>query len=520
MHKTQQEIISVLENSETDLSTSQLLSNIDSEYKTLKQEVKDTSKEKSKEIKLSLAKKHRKILHHINKLVNQRLLRQIKHGDKGEKFFALIIGDEQEFELPNIIKKKSAKEHALSLPIEGYEQKNMVMRYEPGTFIDRLNSLVIFSKKFKNFKEIIKTLDKSFNIVNDAICIEDFEKFLDEINEEQITTINKKAEDYGKIINFSINIGNINDKTKFLQLFKKISQLNNIQTIFSLDSIELQEKFTLLEKILTILSNNKKVLNLKNKTLNKLPYFLGRSGPYTFNEKEINQEVSILACSQSSIILDVNKFFLINGLNTEKFVDLMFNISLSLLSANSIQRRKSNEYFKEVLNLNPEEYDFMRKSSNYIRFWNYGLNQPGINQELVLNMINEAKKKMKQFSHDEEVIYKSCGMTTRFSIDFSCAFESSIDNLSPAKYQPLEIKTTEDLYKKEIKKKLKDREEISELFSGGNDVSFYPTGRLDTNEILREILVILNSYKIPFFSFDFGKIKGDLKLTSFFENVN
>ena len=131
---------------------------------------------------------------------------------------------------------------------------------------------------------------------------------------------------------------------------------------------------------------------------------------------------------------------------------------------------------------------------------------------------NESIKKMIEFARAEETIYNSCGMPTRFKIVLSCAFQESEKTLSPAKYKSINIRNTEDLYNPKIKKEIIDREKISSFFTGGNEVTFYKLGTsFDIPGILREISVILETYNIPFFSYDFKYVTGDMKLTSFFE---
>jgi len=111
-------------------------------------------------------------------------------------------------------------------------------------------------------------------------------------------------------------------------------------------------------------------------------------------------------------------------------------------------------------------------------------------------------------------------MPSRFKLAFSCSFEDPEEKLSPAAYTHLEIKNFEDLYKPKIKKEIMAREILSEIFDGGNDVTFHRVGTLETEDIVREINIILNTYKLPFFSYNFEKIIGDLKLTSFLNKKN
>lgn len=526
MPSTAQEVISLFRNKGSELSTSQILENIDENYAKLREKL--NSHHNNPSIKRQIAQIHRKALYHLNKLTEIGILAIVKHGEKGEKFFSLKIGDDEEIiEISSKYKKRIiASGPAIPpMPIEGYEQKEIVLKYEPATWIDRLNSVIVFSEKIKDKEQLYDILTENvFPVVNDAISLENFESIL---NEHDITDflekINKECEDYGKLLNITINLSELQNKENFIKLLDLFSKnkLGNINFIFALDNNDLEECFNLISRTIETFSKNKITLYIKNKNIQKAPYFVGRAGPYRFIDKEWNlaeelrKKALCLGCSQSTAIVDVDKFYAEHGLDIEKFSQLMFNISKSMLSANSIQRRKSEECFKSVNELNKGyEAEFLSLSRNYIRFWNFGLSQPGINPEFMLNMINEAKKKIDEFAAAEETIYKSCGMTTRFKLALSCAFETA-SKLSPAKYTRFEIKDFNDLYKKEIKQTLLAREEVCQIFDGGDEVTFHYSGELNPDNITRQISIILSNFKIPLFNYSFENMKGNLKLTHF-----
>jgi len=527
MHETAQKIIELFKKTNSELSTSEILEKIDKRYSEIIRNI-----EKQPELKREKAKLHRKILHHLNKLTELNLLTLTKHGEKGEKFFSLNLSDNEEIiEISPNYKKRIiiSKPTNISLPIEGYEQRGIVKKYEPATWIDRLNSVVIFCENIENLKTLYNNLiENIFSVINDAIDLENFEYLINKENPtEFLDNIKKECEDYGKHLNFTIEISKIKNKENFFSFLEYITKHNqqNFTVIFSCFPEEIDENSKLFIKIIDAYSKNKRILYIKNKKLQKSPAFIGISGPYSFLDKEwqfiedLKKDVKCLACSQSSVIVDVNKFYQSYGLNTEKFSQLIMNISKSIFTANSIQRRKSGEYFRTLKILNKShETDFLSLARNYIRFWNFGLTQPNIKQDFVFNMISEVKKKIEKFTSAEETIYKSCGMATRFRIALSCAFIS--EGLSPAKYLHLPIKNLDDFYRKELKKELLNREIINELFDGGNEVTFYYRGIIDPEGISRQIKTILFNFKIPLFNYNFKKISGDLKLLSFFKNGN
>ena len=53
------------------------------------------------------------------------------------------------------------------------------------------------------------------------------------------------------------------------------------------------------------------------------------------------------------------------------------------------------------------------------------------------------------------------------------------------------------------------------MFDGGNDITFHRAGDFSAEDVLREISVIINTYKMPLFSYGFENLKGDMKITSY-----
>jgi len=531
MDDSKQKILEMFKKRGGDISTAEILAYVYPDTKAVQLREDKDSKRK-------LAQAHRKLLYHINELVNSGILRFSRFGEKGLKFFTLAIsaGEEITELTPRYKKRITVSAPSIpAMPIESYEHQGIVIRYEAGSWIDKLNAVVIMCNKINGVKELENILESALSVVNDCICLENFDSFLMKVNKaeavEILESINSECKDYNKRICCMINFQNLNkenfNRENLLHIANNITaaEINNLIFIYNIDADEIQENLAFLHEIISVYMSQKRTFYIKNKRLHKAPYFLGTAGPYSISEKEWlsslgllekASEMTAIACSQSSLIVDVEKFYSLYGLDTLKFSELMFNISKSFLSANSLQRRKSQEYFKSIMSFDKNhEKDFLEFSRNYIRFWNYGLMQPGIDPKLVMNMISEAKKKIEQFSIAEETIYKSCGMPIRFKIAVSCAFKESAEKLSEAKYKRLEITNLDDLYKPKTKKEIIEKENVTLMFDGGNDTTFHRSGIFNPEDVLREISVIMNTYKMPLLSYSFGKIKGDLKITSY-----
>jgi len=517
MEEIKQKILKVFEERGNEISTGDILIH-------LYPELKEKQDKKDKESKRMIAQIHRKLLYHINELVRDDIIRFSRFGDKGLKYFALNLMDGEEISQFSGYKKKLSVSRPImpTLPIEGYESQGIISKYSPLTWIDKINSIIIRCNRISELKELERIFEKSFNLVNDCLCLENFDNLINKLEIEDLheflKRINSECTYCKKTISCIINLKDINKEKMNKLIESAINDMNTINFIFNLDNEELQENAGVLSNIISCYIKNKKILYVKNKRLQKSAYFIGSAGPYCLVDSEAAGKENCLsvACSQSSLIVDVEKFFSLYGLDSEKFSQLMINISKSFLSANAIQRKKSAEYFKDILSFDKKnDKEFMEFSRNYIRIWNFGLLQPGIDPNLLMNMINEAKKKIDNFAVAEETIYKSCGMPFRFKIAFSCAFENSVEKMSSAKYSKVEIDNFEDLYKNKIKKEILEKENVSSIFNGGNDVTFHRRGFFDYSDILREMSFIMNTYKFPLFSFNFKNLGGNMRLSSF-----
>lgn len=554
MRETSQKILMAFKNSSVhELATSQILSLVEPKYNELEAKIEtEHDKEKILKYKREMAQLHRKILWHLGSLVAKGLLRVNRYGEKGEKIFSLNIADDEEIiaEVPmSAVAFQETKNGSMNgsgvvgykrkvvitkpsipaFPIEGFEQKGILFKFEPATWIDRLNSAIIFSKNFTTLGGLYKAIGLLFSNINDSLCVIDFDKFfLTETIESLgnfIEKVNSDCQDYGKKVSLMLEIPNLHKQKlffDFIDLYEN-KRFEHVYLVFNINSSEIRgDAKSIIQRLIVMSSKTKLSFFIKNKEISTAPHFLGRAGPYSLDDKEWKLYIEelkcnrVLACTQSTILVDINRFIKEYGLVTEKFVELMMNITKALLSANSFQRRRSKEYFKNMMRINyPKTTEFLAIARNYIRLWNFNLSTE--ENEKLLTMMNIAKRKIDEFCSAEETIYKSCGMSMRFKVALSCAFKEATPGFSEEAYQKLEIKGFSDFNKREIKKDLKAREALCSVLDGGNRVSFYRTGQINPEEILNEIAFLLNNYKIPFLIYNFKNIHGNLKLSSFFK---
>lgn len=487
-------------------------------------------RKKTAEGKKLLAQLHRKVLYYINKLIEEEILMVSAIGSKGEKRLRLSIDAGEEI----LIQKNKRKiiitrPPQPATPIEGYEQKNIVFKYEEPTWISRVNSLLLETRQFSDITALANQIVLSFNHVNDAIGLANFEHILNSHRPNVVASflqnISGECQDYGRDLTCIIDIDNLTEPADALKVMGCLRKLpkDRLHLVFEMRNSTLERATGFFKPLVELFAEAKVCLNLKNNEVFKPPYILGRAGPYTFDEhewkvydKEFRQHTLHVICGQSAIAVDTESYARDNR-NPNEFRTLVLKIARSLLTSNTHQRSRSHEYLGGILKGQPEgSKEFMTFSRNYIRFWNYGWKDEHTDPTLPVELLMSAKEEVQRFCASEYTIYQSCGMPTRFDVAFAPAFKDCAPRLSAEKFQRLVITRPTDLYDERLRRTLRAKEKLFRIFDGGDRVRFFHKGLLDSEEILQEFSMILSSYKFPLLSFDFGEPKGlDVKLTSF-----
>ena len=138
MHKIEERVLQLFkENPEREFKTTEIVENVFSQ---------NFSSDK-----LLKAQHHRKILYHLNKLVNSEIIKVSRIVGKGEKCFSLTIHHGEiltKGEKTIIISNAGAP----STPIEGFEESRVILKYEIPTWISKLNSILINASELNNEK--------------------------------------------------------------------------------------------------------------------------------------------------------------------------------------------------------------------------------------------------------------------------------------------------------------------------------------------------------------------------------
>lgn len=488
---------------------------------------REPSKEESQTEKRRKAMLHRKLLYHLNKLVDDGVIKTTRMQAKGEKCFALAL-EEGELIIGKGHKKIIiSKTPSKTTPVEMYEQKGIVKKIGEPNWESNVNSILIECKAIKDLNKAYSTIIDVFNNVNDVVGLNNFEALAEVSDIESLLKfvegIEEQTKNYQKRVNLLIDAQKIGNEEKFCEFAGAFSEIapSGIDIIFNLDLKEFGNKRAMFEKIIRSFSEKTIKVNIKNNLQSKSPFMVGNAGVYCFNEdewesyqKKEKPNIKGVVCSQTSITIDFTRFFK-DTKSSSEFRKLVVNSLKAIVMANSQQRRKTKEYFKYMEDLsrdNPKEFFSLARS--YIRFWNYDLEKE---PELARDLLKSCSEMAKQFCRTQETVFQSCGIPSRCRVVFSSGFKKQDSkSLSERVYKKTTLTKPEDIYNEGMKKRIKEREHMFQVFNGGDRVRFFRSGSSKPKDIVIEINTILSSFNIPFFCYDFANLSGRVKLTDFF----
>ncbi|MBU1975513.1 MAG: hypothetical protein KKG59_03865 [Nanoarchaeota archaeon] len=531
MHRLEHRILLIFKKEPNkEFSTTEIVKSVFSkEYEEIRYQLLSTQSdnETKRTAQRKKAELHRRILYHLNKLVNDEILAVSRMKERGEKLFQL--GFESGDYVIERRKRKVmiSKPKVPSVPIETYEEEGIAKRFDKHTWISRMNSIIIQGDKFNDLTSLYTLLTKVFSYVNDCAGINQFEILLQKQNFEDITNfinkVNIDTQDFNKEVSLVIDFANVNDSIRLTEFLYFYCHLNpqKIHLILKTDPKGMQKHRKTFETAIKLYSTAKRKINIHNNMVHHAPYLVGRAGVYTFEDPEWESfrkqrpDVLFCVCGQISVIIDVHRFFKQYN-SAHDFRTLVMKCAKTLMIANRIQRLNSNNYF---LDLNkaaePRPEDLYLLGKNYIRLWNYNLEDP--RQKELFELLQSCKRNVDIFCRTEETIYKSCGIPIRFRIVLSSGFSKHQNQgLSQRRYLKRTIRSIKDFDDEEISRGLEERESLLSTFSKADRVRFFRAGEVKAPRIVSEFMMLMNTFELPFFCYDFAERKGELTLDQFF----
>ena len=187
----------------------------------------------------------------------------------------------------------------------------------------------------------------------------------------------------------------------------------------------------------------------------------------------------------------MSRFFKEN-LDNKEFRDLILKTAKTLLKVNMTQKKKANEYFKRLNELNkPHTKKFFAYSKNYIRFWNYDWREK--QHEHIIELLESTKQEINKFCTTRETIYRACGIPFNFDIVFSSVFRQYTKNLSKRRYIKTTIRKFRDYHTSDIVKFIETREKLFKTFDGGDRTRFFRSEEFTPQDVIREIMFLMNT---------------------------
>ncbi len=523
MTKIRQEVLELFrKNSEADFSTSRIARKIyNKEYEKVLDILSGDfpTKEEKKKAKRKKSKIHRRILHHLNKLVEREILEVTRRGENGEKFFGLAIEPGEEIVYDTVRKKKVEISRPVipSLPIENLGKEGTIKRLEKDNWIQKLDSIMLESKKFDK-NNIYHVITTSLDYINDVLGINSFENVVSELSTDELMKffhkLTRDLDDFNKAVSLIIDFSRleIDDRKKFLMILKDIEYHQNLNMVFELDSGTLNQQKNYFEELVPIISDHN--IYFKNKNIDDVPLWVGHAGPYTFNkkkwekQKEKTKMANSLCCSQSTLFVDFKKFMgHKNSLDRENFRNLFEKAYRSLFIGSSIQRKQKHSLFSKILSINEEgsRKEFFIYSRNYLRTWNLETISSRFDNKTAVNLLEHLKKDMDEFCAAESTIYKSCGMPIEFKIAMAPGYGDKPEKiLSREKNKIPLVSGVEDIYSEYFRETVELRDRLSHVNDGGNIITIRRKGGASNSDIIQEINAIINTYGFKLFRYQIG----------------
>jgi len=469
---------------------------------------------------------HRKVLYHLNNLVSNGVLKVSSIKGKGEKYFALTI-DEGE-----LVVEKHHRQIVITKPsistnlIEEYEAKGIVHKYDPENWVNKLNCILLESTNHSGINKFYDLVYNCFSEVNDCLGLNNFEHMIQgntpENMAENLRRMDIDTRDHDRFVSIIINARNINDDekmSKFIRDFVKIKP-KNIPVVFKADSKDLKSHDKLFRMIGEEFLKEEIRLNFHNRKVHEAPIIFGKAGPYSLSDEEwqdyeenIRGKTIGLAMASTSIAIDMHRLMQ-EDRSSKEFRELLMRTAKTLLKVSANQRKKSNDYFKRLNELNkPYTKKFFAHTKNHIRFWNFNLKDP--QQENLLELFESSREEIKRFCSTERIIYNSCGIPTNFDIVFSSIFTRFNNSLSQREYVKTIVRDFKDYHGDEMAYFIATKERLAKIFDGGDRCRFSRKDTGSTGAIMREIIFLMNSFELPLITYDFREVKGEIKLTNF-----
>ena len=474
------------------------------------------TKNEEKKAKRLKSKIHRRILHHLNSMVDKDILKVVKRGESGEKFFGLDIKPGEEIIFEDVKKNRvGLKKSAIpSLPIQSLEKEGVVHKYGEQRWITNLDSVMLESKKFSK-NNLHQLVSICLDSVEDVVCLNSFEHTVSEFSTEELNSFLKKVgrdlEDYDKTLSVVIDFSRLklSDRKKLLRAVQDYKGNDSLNMVFEVTSKVLKQQRNFLENLLPLM--NGLPVFFKNKDSDNVPTWVGSLGTYSFerekweSQKEKGLMANALCSSQSTLIIDFRKFLESrDNVGKKEFKKLFEQVYRSLFTGATIQRKQKNKLFNQLTMINEKssKKELFIYSRNYIRLYNTEAIAERFDRQTMLDLLGDIRQEVGEFCAAESTIYKSCGMPIEFKIALArCGCFSSVGNLSENLSKKLVLTDIQDIYNDSFRQEVSHLQKESEIYGGSENVKVVRKGNPSPSDMLDELIALTNTFGFDLFMY-------------------
>lgn len=495
------------------------------EYKTITNLLHSQDKANFRRGLQQKAQLHRKLLYHINKLVEKKLLLVTDVCNRGEKTFSLSM---EQGEL--LIKDKQhqiviSKLPSLGSSLDRYQTQSLIVKHKSDTWLSKQQAIMLDGYSIFSVTELLQKVKSIIPICSDVLAINRFESVIAKASHEEIVlalqSLSYESDDYFVNISLLINLDRISNSNFLSALNKTMSTLSRkITFVFTITPRTISSKESEIKNLLLIFSRNHRPINFKNQSIFQAPIFYGGT-PYaivpndynTFKDR-IRGITNSCVISNLGVVIDIKHHFEKGG-SISDFRQLIQKVCHGLFEADEQKRKLHRDTHNDL----EQAKAHFRITRHYIRFWNWQLLEEG--KEFTFDLLESIAKDIESFCDRQEAIFRSCGLPVRFRIALGSAFKDFDSSYFSEKWLRFTtISQTSDLQTKRMKKYLHLREKLFTLFDGADRVRFFVDPGTTHQELLSMTRHLLNAHNLPLITFNFRGKSGDLTLNQFLGDLD
>ena len=507
-------------------STSELIKDIYPEdYQRLKRALHDpyTTKETRTVAKRRKAQLHRRLLYHLNQLVDDGTLMVTQRKGKGEKCYCLARPNHRHQVAPHTPKAPSRPLHRL----ERYQQQGILTGYDTQGWHSRLNAVLLDIRDDDDAVSLQTRIATVMRSVNDVIGLHGVEKLLMGEDLQSLTNMLKQLDidtrDSNKQVSLHFDLTAIPVSGYVEDFFEAYSLLAppNVNVVLGVTAKTLDRHQHLMKGLVRWFAQATLKINLHNKDVHEAPIIIGTAGVYTLQDEEwqtyldeLQGKTIGLCLCQTSAGVDVHRF-LREHHNPKEFREFILKIAREMVESNTQQRKRADMYCADLNNLQDEPHAFFRFSNNLIRLWNY--DWEGSEYEYFVDLLRTTSEQLAEFCRTEETIFKSCGLPIRFNTSMASMFSKFQPGFfSKRRYRKLTVTGLRVLKSEGMRRFIEARERIASLVNNHDRLRLFRATPAEPSEVSEEMRHVLKEDSLPHVTFDFAERRDNLTLDRFF----